>query len=395
MPIHVLIAGGGVGGLALAQALRRAGVAVDVFERDASASFRGQGYRIHIDDNGGAALGRCLPAGLFRAYLATSNRAPAPRISGVDHQLNELFSRDAAGPQHDPETAHSAVNRLTLREILLSGLDGVVHYGAEVTGAEADGEEALLRFADGSSVRGDVVVGADGVGSSVRRELLPGHGPQDTGLRIVYGRTLLTAERREWLPDRFFEGFTAVAGPEGSMLAVGAMRPRRPPEEAAALSPGVRLSPFAPYVMWALVAPQAQWPVPGAELPGGSPSGAHRHALSLLSGWHPVLRRLVAEAEVPDCFPLAVQTVREVPRLPDARITLLGDAVHAMPPAGGAGANTALRDAAVLADHLVAADAGATEVRGALAGYAREMRRYAAEAVQQSLHNAGLEALPT
>jgi salicylate hydroxylase len=100
VPIHVLVAGGGIGGLALAHGLHRAGVSVAVYERDASPLVRRQGYRIHIDADGGAALRHCLPDPLFRLYLATSNRASStPRISGVDHRLRELFAMDVGDPE--------------------------------------------------------------------------------------------------------------------------------------------------------------------------------------------------------------------------------------------------------------------------------------------------------
>ncbi len=59
--LQVLIAGAGVGGLALAQALHHAGIEVRVVERDPSPAIRNQGYRIHIDHHGNAALRTCLP----------------------------------------------------------------------------------------------------------------------------------------------------------------------------------------------------------------------------------------------------------------------------------------------------------------------------------------------
>lgn len=67
--MHVLIAGAGVGGLCLANGLRAAGVRVSVFERDHDLAVRNQGYRIHIDEDGGAALRHCLPENLYRLYL--------------------------------------------------------------------------------------------------------------------------------------------------------------------------------------------------------------------------------------------------------------------------------------------------------------------------------------
>jgi 2-polyprenyl-6-methoxyphenol hydroxylase-like FAD-dependent oxidoreductase len=95
----------------------------------------------------------------------------------------------------DPRTLSTSVNRCTLREILGAGLDDRIHYGRELAGHEPDAHGVTLRFVDGSSERADVLVGADGVHSAVRRTLLPGAATVDTGPRIIYGRTPLRACR--------------------------------------------------------------------------------------------------------------------------------------------------------------------------------------------------------
>lgn len=395
MQKHVLVAGGGIGGLALAQGLRRAGVSVAVYERDASAHPRRQGYRIHIDTDGGEALRRCLPEHLFALYQATSNAAgPRPRVGGVDHRLQPLFDHDVTGPGFDPRTAHTAVNRLTLRQILLGGLGDAVHLGHEVVGAEPDGDGVTLRFADGSCARGDVLVAADGVGSVLRRRLLPGAEVVDTDLRVIYGRTPLTAERLAWMPERFLDGFTGVidtsAAGRGRSAAVGAMRQRRPAVEAAAeLAPGLRIDPFDDYLMWAMVVPRSALPLDDDALHAAAPAALQRVALDLATGWHPSVRRIITEADPTSPFPISIRTCTAVPALPRGPITLLGDAVHPMTPAAGAGANTALRDAALLAELL----AGELDLLAALAAYAERMPGYATTAVHTSLRNAGLERL--
>lgn len=66
---HVVIIGGGLGGLCLAQGLKKAGISVAVYERDRTSSDRLQGYRIHIEPQGNQALSACLPADLFNTYL--------------------------------------------------------------------------------------------------------------------------------------------------------------------------------------------------------------------------------------------------------------------------------------------------------------------------------------
>lgn len=62
VPLHVLIIGGGIGGLCLAQGLRKSGISVAVYERDKSVHFRYQGYVIHM-----MSISRCASRGLFRS----------------------------------------------------------------------------------------------------------------------------------------------------------------------------------------------------------------------------------------------------------------------------------------------------------------------------------------
>jgi phytoene dehydrogenase-like protein len=68
---HVGIIGGGIGSLALAQGLKKAGVSVAVYERDRTPTDRLQGYRVHISPKGSEALHSCLPPDLFELFAAT------------------------------------------------------------------------------------------------------------------------------------------------------------------------------------------------------------------------------------------------------------------------------------------------------------------------------------
>ena len=86
------------------------------------------------------------------------------------------------------------MNRLTFREVLASGLDGRIAFGPELTRYEAGSGGVRLRFADGRSADADVLVGADGVNSAVRRQYLPDAEPADSGGRCIYGKTPLSPE---------------------------------------------------------------------------------------------------------------------------------------------------------------------------------------------------------
>ena len=180
--LKVLIVGGGVGGLCLAQGLRQSGVAVEVFERDPTADTRGQGYRLRIDEHGIAALARCLPDDLFRLFRATANPPYPPRGAVFDHRLEQIETWGADPASADPARASTVANRRTLREVLLAGLGDAVAFGREVTAVTATAERACVLFRDGAMATGDLVVAADGVNSVVRRQLLPHAELFDTGL---------------------------------------------------------------------------------------------------------------------------------------------------------------------------------------------------------------------
>jgi len=66
-PFHVVIIGGGIGGLTLAQGLNKSGASVAVCEHDGTSTDRVQGYRVHINPTGSVALHECLPPHLFDA----------------------------------------------------------------------------------------------------------------------------------------------------------------------------------------------------------------------------------------------------------------------------------------------------------------------------------------
>jgi len=91
-PLHVLIIGGGIGGLCLAQGLKKSGIKVAVYERDHSVDFRGQGYRITLKADGSHALRDCLPENLFHLCVATAIKS-ATRMVFLDHQLNQKFAK--------------------------------------------------------------------------------------------------------------------------------------------------------------------------------------------------------------------------------------------------------------------------------------------------------------
>ena len=386
--MKVLIAGAGIGGLCLAQGLLRQGVDVAVYERDAALDSRGQGYRLHL--NAGPALHSCLSPDLYELCVATAGQ-PSTSVTVVTKKLRRLRQLNVGSPADpfDPATLSTSVNRHTFREILAARLDGVVSYGKACTAFEQDGDGVRVFFADRSCAEGEVLVGADGVGSPVRRQYLPHAQVTETGSLCVYGRTPLTAESRPLIPDYLWRGFTAVAG-AGVGMATGVLDFREEPASAARrIAPDVRLTDVPGYLMWALTGPAGRFASDPRGALSGSPVALHRVAADTIRDWHQDLRRLVELATVEETTLVPIRTSVPVGPWPASRVTLLGDAIHAMSPARGSGANTALRDSALLAAELGAAARGDKPLLSAVADYERMMADYGFAAVRAARQQEG------
>ncbi len=172
--LRVAVAGGGLGGLCLAQGLLKAGIDVTVYERDADLAVRRQGYRLHVDARAGRALEQCLPPESFAVFQATCGDA-STRLTVMSERLHilseqRLSEQGSAGTGADPyapATLSTSVNRQTLREVLAAGLDGRLVFGSELVRYEAGQDGVRLHFAGGRQAEADLLVGADGVNSAV------------------------------------------------------------------------------------------------------------------------------------------------------------------------------------------------------------------------------------
>lgn len=120
--LKVLVIGAGTGGLALAQGLKAAGIAVEVYERERTPIDRAQGYRLSVNPAGCRALKACLPAPVFAKFLSNSAK-PSTTVTFLDHRLNRLLAIDI--PRHEGSDVDNErpIARVTLRSVLLEGLD--------------------------------------------------------------------------------------------------------------------------------------------------------------------------------------------------------------------------------------------------------------------------------
>jgi 2-polyprenyl-6-methoxyphenol hydroxylase-like FAD-dependent oxidoreductase len=363
---HVLIIGAGIGGLCLAQGLVNKGITVAVYERGPGATFRGQGTRLSLKQPGTDALRACLPPHLMELCVATSIR-PATRMIFMDHRLNPMFAKPI--PPSTPESGFG-VNRLTIREILLAGLGSVVHFGKTFIRFERLDGIVRAHFSDSTTADGDLLVGADGTDSAVRKQLLPDAGTDHLHWSI-WGRTPITPDLD--IPAELVDSFNRVVGPDDVAMSVATCRTREPVCAAVArISPTTRLTPIPDYFSWMVSLPR--------DVPGADARTLHQLAGDRIREWHPGVRRILDAADVGATFPINVRSAQTVQPWPTSNITLLGDAIHTMSPGRGEGANTALKDAHLLRDTL----ASATDLGEAVARYETTMLRYGFAAVAQS-----------
>jgi salicylate hydroxylase len=375
MTPRVLIIGGGIGGLCLAQGLRRAGIPVTVYERSATRTDWLQGYRIHINPNGSRALHRNLEPDAWQAFLDTVSAGDA-RFAFVTEQLETLveIGADMINTDPDPARRHYGVSRITLRQVLLSGLDDVVEFSRTFERYELtrDGR-VTAHFTDGSAATGDLLVGADGANSRVREQLLPHATRIDTGVVAVAGKYHLTeAGRARLAPELATRVNNVLPWTSGSLFTAFWQGSRAPVANGT-----------GDYTLWGYADAASRFP-PFEELTGAQLQGV---VLDRIASWSPEFQRLIAGSDPDTVNALTVRSATPVDPWPTGPVTLLGDAIHNMTPMAGIGANTALRDADLLAARLAALD-----LVPAVHGYERQMLDYGFAAVRASLRNARLAA---
>lgn len=374
----VIIVGGGVGGLCLAQALKRAAVPFVLFEREATLGVRGHGYRLRIDAAGQDALARCLPVDLLYLLHRTASLAePGPwfidsRSRPVNLPVSDNWAAKGAA------VADICVHRKTMLEILATGLDEHIRFDHCLTEYQENAEGVTARFDNGYEERGALLVGADGIGSTVRRQLLPGITPEDTGLACIYGRTAATIANCRAIGPEICAGSSAVVA-SGFAAVIDLMFFRDPmPRLAAQIVPECRITDVPEYFYWALTGPRSRL---GVETLPRTPRELDGIVRQLVRDWDPALQAVFLRGDPAEWAALPVRSLWPDRTWQSQRITLLGDAIHAMSPANGSGMVTALCDAADLATCLARAAKG--ESRAAmLDAYAVTMRERAIDAVR-------------
>jgi 2-polyprenyl-6-methoxyphenol hydroxylase-like FAD-dependent oxidoreductase len=306
--MRALIAGAGIGGLAAGIALRKAGIEVEIFERSRRLSEIGAGLMIWPNGTRAlSALGVEPTTTTVRAITFCNSRGRAL----IEPPLDEITKR------HGSEVAF--VHRADLQAALSSsfGQQGL-SLGAEVTGFAEGPNDVQVTLRDGTVALGDLLIGADGLRSVVRRQLLADGEP------VYLGSTV-------WRGITGSEGIPLERGHGVNWVGRGA-------EFLAFYLAGDR-------IYWACVTKE-----PKGEKPG--PGGHRQDVLDRFGGWVDPIPALIAATDESAILRNDMYDRPPAHRWSRGRVTLVGDAAHPMTPNSGQGACQALEDAVALGESL-------------------------------------------
>ncbi len=344
---RILIIGAGLGGLALAQGLVKAGFDVSLFERDESPTSRSQGYRISIRSLGMSALTALLTpekmSRLSRAKVADVGDG----FTCTNEKMEPFFSVSQG------QDAAVQFLRSELRNLLQEGID--IEWNKRLVLFEDKGDRVIAHFEDGSSATGDLLVGCDGATSTVR-ELLPlvyqnGLGSIPKGVdsnRVLLGGQMDRTPEWDALLPLNKTGFVRFQGVNSHYMGVCfSERQDR-----------------SPAIFWAISEEIKDHSAPWYQFDQGVESRMRIlercKYLMRSEPWHENLQKLVhdtpAEAIMAPWFIRTTQFPNsdQFPMVPTGRVTLIGDSAHAMPPERALGGNNVLEDARVLSALLAA-----------------------------------------
>ncbi len=311
-----LIIGGGIAGLTAAVALRQYGIDSRVFEQ--------------ADDLRKTQVGSGLSLGynVTRAFkhldLLGELTGPAASITGLEFTTHK---------GHHVGTARAlelalGILRPALHGVLASSVgEDEVQVGTKLVRFEQDEGGVTAHFADGRTARGEVLIGADGLQSTVRKQLLGDTEPRYRG--YCTRRGILQTD-------------LAKDGPEYVFLGIGER-----------------------FVFYPVGQGYLYWTAATNEPPGGKEDGAEikRTVLERFRGWPDPIESLVQATDESNTFLSDTQDRDPVERWGEGRVTLLGDAAHPMTWDRGQGASQGIEGAVLLAKQLAQGDDRAAALR--------------------------------
>ena len=318
--MRILIAGGGVGGLTAALALLRAGHDVTLFEQ--APRFGDIGAGVQISPNGMKVLDM-LGVSARVGRDAFRPRAQELRMGRSGRKIFEVPLRARAISRWGAEYLHihRADLLAALQEAVSDKAPETVRPGQRVNSYSQTEGGVTAFLSSGQTVQGDLLIGADGIHSTVRAQMLGPDKPRFTG--HVAWRAVVPISRLGDYPP-----------PETACVWAGKRR--------HAVTYRLRRGSLANFVG---VVERGE---PGEESWGVA--GPREQALADFRDWHPVIRRIIDEAPVLLRWPLYDRP--ELPAWSDGRVVLMGDACHPMLPFLAQGAVMAIEDAFVLAREI-------------------------------------------
>ncbi|HET9102554.1 MAG TPA: FAD-dependent monooxygenase [Solirubrobacteraceae bacterium] len=299
--MHVIVVGGGIGGLSATIALRQRGHTVDVLERAPQLDAVGAGLTLFA--NAMHALRR------LELGDAVASHGAAVRHSAV----LDRGGRELACIPEDLVAGAYAVHRADLQRLLADAV-GEIHLDHDVVAVEERRDAVLARTRAGLEVGGDLLVAADGVHSAIR-STIDSAAPRYAGYAAWRGVAAVPVE-----PGRLTESW-GVAERFG-LVDIGGGRTYWFATQNASREPGLGPSVRSPDI------------------------------LKRYSSWHSPIAAVIAATEPARILRNDVYDLEPLPQWSRGRIVLLGDAAHATSPGIGQGAAMAIEDAVVLGEQL-------------------------------------------
>ncbi|WP_321801023.1 FAD-dependent monooxygenase [Caballeronia sp. J97] len=356
LDLKIAIVGAGIGGLTLALALREHGVDAQLYEQ--TDALREVGAAVALSANATRFYERM---GLRSAFDAVC--ADIPALIYRDGRSGKVIGQHSGAPSYREQFGGSywGVHRADLQAVLSQavGLERI-SLGHRLIDLVQHPDRVSLSFANGRRVDADLVIGADGARSITRRWML---GYDDALYSGCSGfRGVVPAGRMDLLPDP--EAIQFWMGPQGHLLHY----PIGDEGDQNFLLVERHPSPW----------PSRDWVVTASE----------GEQLRLFKDWHPAVVQMITATPISQRWGLFHRP--PLGRWSKGRVTLIGDAAHALVPHHGQGANQSIEDAVVLAAQL--AKAGSGQWREAQEAYERLRRgrtrkvQYASIATADVLH---------
>ncbi|KAI1174890.1 putative monooxygenase [Nemania sp. FL0916] len=334
---HVLIAGAGLGGLVLAQALRKQGISYEIFERERNESERRPGWVIglhHMLEDLKASIPDDLPP-----ISSLSNLLPLTKY------FPEFVYYNPAIP-HMPklgvrgDESEWVVRAARHRIVTWLGTHIPIQYGKKITNIEEIGEKVKVFFADGSSAEGDILVGAEGARSPTRQHILKGREDpiKPPAVATISGYcTLHDEEIEEQLRLGHSLYIVDMNSTNGSpMILLVTLVEMFPDGKSGRIG-------------WALIWPDEDAVKDDFWVFNASGQEQYDYVVEKTKNLPAKFLTTIKRTDPQSCVPVLKLYTLLLDSLPTGRITLLGDAAHAMTPFRGEGGFHAITDALNLA----------------------------------------------